>query len=125
MSFRRLQQLDLEQPGPPLAGDEQAPALGIVGDPVQHAGPTALLRGEQPLQVDPSEHLAVGRGDAGDAIGLPDVGIDLPLDELELSTRPAVFLEPLVSVLIIAVLAMIYPIFKVRRLNSIEALRTI
>ncbi len=48
-----------------------------------------------------------------------------PLDELELSTRPAVFLEPLVSVLIIAVLAMIYPILKVRRLTPVEALRTI
>ena len=48
-----------------------------------------------------------------------------PLDELELSTRPAVFLEPLVSVLIIAVLAMIYPIFKVRRLTPVEALRTV
>ncbi|MCH8960482.1 MAG: ABC transporter permease [Bacteroidetes bacterium] len=47
-----------------------------------------------------------------------------PLDELELSTRPAVFLEPLVSVLIIAVLAMIYPILKVRRLTPVEALRT-
>ncbi len=47
-----------------------------------------------------------------------------PLDELELSTRSAVFLEPLVSVLIIAVLAMIYPILKVRRLTPVEALRT-
>ncbi len=48
-----------------------------------------------------------------------------PLDELELSTRPAVFLEPLVSVLIIAVLAMIYPILKVRSLSPVEALRTV
>lgn len=46
-----------------------------------------------------------------------------PLDELVLSTRLAVFLEPLVSVLIIAVLAMVYPIFKVRRFSPVEALR--
>ena len=46
-----------------------------------------------------------------------------PLDELVLSTRPAVFVEPLVSVLIIAILVMIYPIFKVWRLTPVEALR--
>ncbi len=57
-------------------------------------------------------------------IGLSN-SFGFPLDELELSTRPAVFLEPLVSVLIIAVLAMIYPILKVRRLTPVEALRTI
>ncbi len=47
-----------------------------------------------------------------------------PLDELVLSTRPAVFVEPLLSVLIIAILVMIYPIFKVWRLTPDVALRT-
>ncbi len=48
-----------------------------------------------------------------------------PVEEMTLSTRPAVFIEPLVSVLGIALLAMLYPVLRVRHLTPVEALRTV
>lgn len=45
------------------------------------------------------------------------------IESLVFSTRPAVFLEPLVSVAIIAVLATVYPVVRVLHLTTIDALR--
>jgi ABC-type antimicrobial peptide transport system permease subunit len=45
------------------------------------------------------------------------------VDALVFSTRPAVFLEPLLAVAVIAVLATIYPVLRVLNLTTIDALR--
>ena len=71
-------------PRPQLAGDEQAIAGGVVGDPVQHVGAGALGRRQQAGQIDPAGDAAVLRRDARDPLGLPDVGEDLPLHVFEL-----------------------------------------
>ena len=61
---------------------------GVVGDAVRHAsdrrrGPG----GHQAGEVDPAGHMAVGRVDAGDVVGEPDVGQDLALHPLQLVER--------------------------------------
>src|SRR5215212_7277780 len=69
-------QLDFVDARPPLAGDEQAVALRIVGDAVQHVSAWGLAAIEQAGQIDPAGDLAGPGRDAGDSFGLPDVGVD-------------------------------------------------
>ena len=52
--------------------------------PFRTASAVALGRRQQPREIDPSGHAAILRRDASDAIGLPHVGEDFPVDEFEL-----------------------------------------
>src|SRR5712664_4947958 len=77
---------DLEEFRPILAGDEEAIAVRVVGDAVQHIGlPFHDIRGcEQAGQVDRADDVAVMRIAADYPIGLPDVGIELPFHPFQL-----------------------------------------
>ena len=57
---------------------------GVVGNAVKHGFVVGVFtRRQQAGEVDPAEDFA-GRGcDARDAIGMPDVGVDLAMDEFE------------------------------------------
>ena len=78
-------QRDLEQLRPVLAGDEQPVAGGVVGDAVEHVGLARrdVRTRQQARQVDPAHHMSAGRIDAGDQVGLPDVGVELALDPFQ------------------------------------------
>ncbi len=77
--------LDLEEGRPLLAGDEEAVMLGVVGDAVEDGfGGEALSVRKKAGAVDPGENAAVDGGDAGDTVGVPDIGVDEAVDELEL-----------------------------------------
>src|SRR5690625_993694 len=60
---------------PGVVGDAVQDIVGGVG---QRVGP-----GTQTGQVDPADHFAAGRVDARDAMGQPDVGVDLTLDPFQ------------------------------------------
>ncbi len=76
---------DLEDGGPLFAGDEDAIVFGVKGDAVEDGlGVDALRVGEESGEVDPGDDVAVAGRDAGDAVGVPDVGVDLAVDPLEL-----------------------------------------
>jgi ABC-type lipoprotein release transport system permease subunit len=45
------------------------------------------------------------------------------IDKLYFSTQVKIYLEPLISVLIVSIIALFYPIFKVTRISPVEALR--
>jgi ABC-type lipoprotein release transport system permease subunit len=70
------------------------------------------------------------------ALAFPDVTIPLSEDLREMyasfgftvegfgfSTRPVVFIQPLVSVLVVSFLAILYPIWKVRQYSPVDAMR--
>ena len=90
----RLTQFDLEELGPSLAGHEQAVALGVVGDAVEDVGLVVAIGGcQQAAGVDPADHFAGSGVDAGDAIGLVDVGVDFalhPFEFVQFGDRPAI-----------------------------------
>ena len=70
--------------GPEFAGDEQALSLGIVSDAVQHRILFNPIDWTQKTgEINPAEHLPVLRGDAGDPIGLPYIGVNLAVHELQ------------------------------------------
>src|SRR5258708_6656015 len=80
-----LDDLDFEDPRPELAGHEQAIAGGVVGNTIQdRVRRRAFGLREQSGEIDPPGHAAVLRRNPRDAIGLPDIGVDLPLDVLQL-----------------------------------------
>ena len=83
--LRAFQEFDFEELGPALAGDEKAIVLGVVGDAVEDIGLRVAIGGSQETAaVDPADDFAGFGVDAGDAFGLPDVGIDFALDPFEL-----------------------------------------
>src|ERR1700722_4062945 len=84
--FGRFQEeLDLEDAGPQLPGDKQTLVVWGVGDSVENSpGLEVVDRGQKTGEVDPADHLAALRRDAGDAIRLPNVGKNFSLDEFEL-----------------------------------------
>ena len=68
-----------------FAGDEEAVALGVVGYAIEDGlGVYFLVGGEEAGAVDPVDDLAVFGVDAGDAVGVPDVGVDDAVDVFEL-----------------------------------------
>src|SRR5580658_4459270 len=76
---------DFKDPGPQLAGYEKPVVRLIVRDAVEdgfRAGPVGI--GKQAGEVNPAKDASGSGGDAGDAVGVPDVGVDLAVDELEL-----------------------------------------
>src|SRR5579883_1924551 len=75
---------DLKQLWPQLAGDKQTIAEGVIGDSVQNVDAFAIRLRQDSRQIDPSEHAAVGGRDAGDLLGLPDVGVELAAHPLKL-----------------------------------------
>src|ERR1019366_3407671 len=78
-------QLDLEELGPLLPGDEQSVLPGIVGDAVEYVRlVVAVGGGQQPAAIDGTDHFAGFGVDAHDALGLPDIGVDFALDPFEL-----------------------------------------
>src|SRR5712692_3834233 len=77
--------LDLEQLGPLLAGDEDALALCVVSDPVEHVGLwPAVGRFQQAAHIHPRIHAARARIDTRDQVRLPHVGPYFALDIFEL-----------------------------------------
>ena len=78
-------EFDLEDGGPLFAGDEEAVVLGVVGDAVEDGFGVELEHGgEEAGEVDPGDDVAVAGSDAGDAVGVPDVGVDFAVDVFEL-----------------------------------------
>src|ERR1035438_3975863 len=82
-----LGEFDFEEFGPVLAGDEEAVVLGVIGNAVEDigleiAGVDDVGGGQQAGEVDPSDDFAGLGIDAGDAVGLPDVGVDLAFDQI-------------------------------------------
>src|ERR1700710_1792677 len=76
---------NLEDLRPLLAGDEEPVALGIIGDAIQYRFlADALVVGQQVGQIDPTYDVAIAWRDAGDAVRVPYVGVNLSLDVLEL-----------------------------------------
>ena len=70
---------------PVLAGDEQGALLAIIGDAVQHMRidePRGLR--VQPVEIDPARDFPCLGREAHEVIGLPDIGVDLAIDILEL-----------------------------------------
>ena len=58
---------------------------GVVSDAVEHGfvvGELAALH--QAFEIDPTDDATRSRRDAGDAIGVPDVGVDLAVNVFEL-----------------------------------------
>src|ERR1035438_5093331 len=83
--LRAFEEFDFEELGPAFAGDEEAIVLGVVGDAVEDIGLGRAIGGsEQTAAVDPADDLAGFGVDAGDAVGLPDVGVDFALHPFEL-----------------------------------------
>ena len=75
---------DLEELGPEFAGDEQMARLGVVGDSVEHGfGIGNLDVFQKARKVDPAEDPSAAGRDAGDAILVPDVGVDLAFNVFE------------------------------------------
>src|ERR1035438_2039944 len=75
---------DLEDFGPEFASDEDSIVRRIVGNAVEHGFMVCSLGiGQQAGQVDPSQHDPGCGRDAGDAVGVPDVCVDLAVDEFE------------------------------------------
>ena len=57
----------------------------VVGDAVEHRlCIDALVVGQNAVQVDPAEELSIAGGDTGDAVVVPDIGVDFALDVLQL-----------------------------------------
>ena len=79
-----LDETHLEHLRPPLPGDIEGVRPRVVGDAVEHLRPEAVGAPQQPRSIDVVGDPA-GRGvDADDEVGLPDVGVDRPVDALEL-----------------------------------------
>jgi len=77
--------LDLEELGPEFPGDENAVVRGVVSDAVEDGfGIGAFVVGQQAGKIDPAQHLAGCGRDARDAVGVPDVRVDLAVDVFEL-----------------------------------------
>src|SRR5687767_15743228 len=76
---------------PELARHEQAVAGRIVRDAIQYCPSGGVGRWRHPLrqacEIDPAGHLPGARIDDRDEIGLPDVCVQLPPDELQLVQR--------------------------------------
>src|SRR5262249_3333910 len=80
-----LHYLNLKQPRPPFAGDEDAIAPGIVRDAVEPiVGVGILGRREQTAHVDPAGNPPCPRMDPRNPVLLPDVRPDLALDPFQL-----------------------------------------
>ena len=77
--------LDLKKFGPELSGDEEAVVHGVVGDAVEHGFGIGDLAGlKQAGEIDPAQHAACRGRDAHNAVGVPDVGVDLAVNVFEL-----------------------------------------
>src|SRR5579859_2703 len=75
---------DFEKGGPEFAGDEEAFVDGVVGDAVEDLAGFEFVHGaEQAFEIDPAEYLAGLRVDAGDFVGLPDVGEEFAFDKFQ------------------------------------------
>src|ERR1700722_5691823 len=86
-SLRALfrQDFDLEDRRPKFASHKEPVMLGVVSDAIQYrAIAGALARRQQPAQVNPTQNLARLRRNPRDAIGIPDVGVDLAVNVFEL-----------------------------------------
>src|SRR5262249_56165507 len=56
----------------------------VIGDAVEHGPRASVVFGRKKArQVDPGEHFSALRINASDAVGQPDVGVDLPFDVFE------------------------------------------
>ena len=83
VSFSR-DDFDLEEPRPQLSGHEQAISRSVVGNPVQDCLGTQPIPRHQASQINPGRNLSRLRRNPRDPIRMPDVGVDLAADVLEL-----------------------------------------
>ena len=80
-----LHEFDFEEFGPAFASDEEAIVFGIVGDAVEDVGLGVAVGGsQQTAAIDPADDFAGLGVDPQDALGLPDVGVDLAFHPFEL-----------------------------------------
>ena len=80
-----FEESDFEELRPELAGDEEAIVLGVVGDAVEDIGLGGAIGGSQETAaIDRADDFAGFGIDAGDAVGLPDVGVNLAFHPFEL-----------------------------------------
>ena len=76
---------DFKNPGPELAGHEEAIVDGVVGDAVEDRVITGdLVARHKAGQVDPAEDAAGRWRDSSNAIGVPDIRVDFAVNEFEL-----------------------------------------
>lgn len=70
---------------PVFSGDEEVAGFGIVGDAVEDLGAVGWYElVAEAGEVEPAGDFAVSSGNAGDALGLIDIGEDLAVDVFEL-----------------------------------------
>ena len=75
---------DLEYLRPELSGDKEPVVSGVVRDAVEHGFVVGELAARhQAFEIDPADDTARCWRDAGDAIGVPDVGVDFAVDVFE------------------------------------------
>src|SRR5687767_6525906 len=80
---------DFEEPWPQLPGHEQAIPLSVVRDPIENRlGIQSVPGRHQTLEIDPADHASRLRRNPRDAVRMPDVGIHLAPDVLELIQVP-------------------------------------
>src|SRR6185437_1064928 len=78
-------QFYFKNPGPELAGYEEAVACGVIGNAVENSFRVGDGAGrKQAGEIDPADDISGGRGDAGDAVLVPDVRVDFTVDVFEL-----------------------------------------
>src|SRR6516225_10555513 len=81
----RGDELDMPEVRPVLTGDEQGALLAIIGDAVQHMRidePRGLR--VQTVEIDPARDFPCLGREAHKVIVLPDIGVDLTVNILEL-----------------------------------------
>src|SRR5579863_2806945 len=77
---------DLVDVWPEFARDIDEPGGGIEGDPVKYFGAAEFVAGfgGDGVEVEPADDLAGGGVDLEDIVGLPLVGIEIAVDQLQL-----------------------------------------
>ena len=76
---------DFEDERPEFAGDEESVVFAVIGNAVEHVNGVFVLFGvEDSCEVNPGEEFSVLGRDDGDAVLLPDVGVDSAFDKLKL-----------------------------------------
>src|ERR1700741_334729 len=76
--------LYLKKLWPFFPGDEETIGGRIVGDAIEHVGlGSAIGVGQQAVEINDAKDAPGGGIDASDGLALPDIGVNLALDELE------------------------------------------
>ena len=79
----RSDELDLEKSWPELAGNKDSIRCRIVCNSIEDIRRSFLRGLQQTFQIDPGADISSEWRDAGNAIRLPDVGLDFSLNVFE------------------------------------------